>query len=101
MQENVDCSGHTRHFGDVGCIAALQAVYKRKSRLVCMFSVAKGGSIAEDDSAATRIVYLLPAPAVFSEPDLAPATASVLSSLPGICTGDACAICSDAPLMLA
>ncbi len=63
----------------------------------------RGGkaSIAENDSAATRIVYLLPVPAVLSEPDLSPATASVLSSLPGICKGDACALCSNAPLMLA
>ena len=79
--------------------AALQAVYKHNIRLTCMFSVVRGGSLAEDISAATRIVYLLPAPVVFSELNLAPATASVLSGLPGICTGDGCAVCSDAPLM--
>ncbi len=100
MQEQIDCSGHNRHFGDVGWTAALQAVYKHNSRLKSMFSFVRGGGIAENDSVATRIVYLLPAPAVFSEPDLAPATASKLSSLPGICKGDGCALCSDAPLML-
>jgi len=79
----------------------LQAVYKHNRRLICMFSVVHEGSIAGNGSAATRIVYLLPAPAGFSDPDLAPATASVLSSVPGICKGDGCALCSDAPLMLA
>jgi hypothetical protein len=101
VQEKVDCSGHNRHFGDVGWTAALQTVDEHNRRQICMFSVVSGGSIAENDSAATRVVYLLPAPAVFSEADLAPATASVLSSLPGICKGDACALCSNAPLMLA